>query len=72
MTAGSHGQIAFASRTWKSPDAQPISISLHGSRYEAMFLLGPEDWIKTDLGLWSISNDGRRLGLGAVREVVFG
>jgi hypothetical protein len=70
MSPELHGQITFTSRTWKSTDAQPISISLHGSRYEAMLLLGAEDWIKTDLGLWSISDDGRRLQLSVVRGEV--
>ena len=58
-----HGQIHFTSRSWKSEDAQPISVSLRGSRYEAMLLLGPNDWIRTDLGSWAISQDGERLEL---------
>jgi hypothetical protein len=58
-----HGQIEFTSRTWKSENAQPISVSLRGSRYEAMLLLGPNDWIRTDLGFWAISQDEERLEL---------
>jgi hypothetical protein len=41
-----------------SEGAQPISVSLRGSSFEAMLLLGETDWIRTDLGAWAISRDG--------------
>jgi len=59
----SHGQINFTSRNWKSTNAEPVSVSLRGSRYEAMLLLGHGDWIRTDLGFWSISSNEDRLAL---------
>ncbi len=63
VRARDHGQISFASRHWMSEEAQPISVSLRGSCFEAMLLLGEEDWIRTDLGTWGISQDGQRLAL---------
>jgi hypothetical protein len=44
-----YGQIDFTSRSWKSENAQPISVSLRGLRYEAM--------------LWAISPNEDRLEL---------
>jgi hypothetical protein len=70
MTSELHGQIVFTSRSWKSAEAQPISISLSHSRYEAMLLIGSGDWIKTNLGYWSISNDGRRVELRPATEMI--
>lgn len=57
------GQISFTSRDWMSVGVQPISVSLRGSCFEAMLLLGEEDWIRTDLGTWTISQHGHRFGL---------
>lgn len=59
----SHGRISFANRDWRSAGVQPISVSLRGQRYEAMILIGATDWIRTDLGQWAISGDGKRLVL---------
>jgi hypothetical protein len=59
----SHGRISFASRAWRSEGVQPISVSLHGPRYEAMLLISVKDWIETDLGRWTITEDGNRLAL---------
>jgi hypothetical protein len=59
----SNGQISFATLAWRSAGVQPISVSLRGVRYEAMVLMGKEDWIETDLGRWVVSKDGRRLAL---------
>jgi len=36
---------------------------LRGPRYEAMVLMGATDWIKTDLGRWTVSADSKRLAL---------
>jgi hypothetical protein len=58
-----HGQTSFASRAWRSDGVQPISVSLRGARYEAMFLMGATDWIQTNLGQWAISGDQKRLVL---------
>jgi hypothetical protein len=59
----SHGQIVFSSPSWRSSAAQPISVSLREPRYEAMMLIGQYDWLRTDLGVWMISNDHARLEL---------
>jgi hypothetical protein len=58
-----HGRISFASRAWISDGVQPISVSLRGSRYEAMVLMSATDWIQTNLGHWAISGDQKRLVL---------
>jgi len=63
LSAKHHGHISFASRHWMSEGAQPISVSLRGSSFEAMLLLGETDWITTDLGTWAISRDGRSFTL---------
>ena len=63
LSALHHGQISFTSRHWMSEGAQPISVSLRGSSFEAMLLLGGTDWIKTDLGTWAISRDGHSFTL---------
>lgn len=63
VRAHQHGHISFVYRGWMSDGAQPISVSLRGSSFEAMLLLGQEDWIKTDVGTWVISLDGQRLVL---------
>lgn len=63
MKTQDHGHISFSSRDWMSGGVQPISVSLRGSRFEAILLLGEEDWIRTDLGTWTISQDGHRFAL---------
>jgi hypothetical protein len=65
VNEASIGRISFTSPGWRSPGVQPISVSLRGLRYEAMVLMGPEDWIETDLGRWFVSADSRRLVLTA-------
>jgi hypothetical protein len=57
------GRISFTSRAWRSDGVQPISVSLRGSRYEAMVLMSATDWIQTSLGQWEISGDRQRLVL---------
>lgn len=63
VRAQDHGHISFASRHWMSQGTKPISVSLRGSCFEAMLLLGEKDWIRTDLGTWAISQDGHRFAL---------
>jgi hypothetical protein len=63
VRAQDHGHISFTSRDWMSEGVLPISVSLRGSRFEAMLLLGKEDWIRTDLGTWTISRNSDRFAL---------
>lgn len=63
VSDASNGRISFSSPAWKSPRVQPISVSLTGNRYEAMLLMGPGDWIDSELGRWSVSVDSCRLAL---------
>ena len=63
LNAETHGQVSFSLRSWKSPTAQPISVSLRPPRYEAMLLIGNQDWIQTDVGIWMMSADSSRLEL---------
>jgi hypothetical protein len=66
-----HGHISFSSRDWMSGGVQPISVSLRGSCFEAILLLGEEDWIRTDLGTWMISQDGHRFVLHTLKSNAF-
>lgn len=50
-----HGQICFERPGWSSPALQPISISRKRERYEAVLLMGLDDWLNSDLGRWQIS-----------------
>src|SRR5260370_30107251 len=59
MTTQDHGHISFSSRDWMSGGVQPISVSLRGSCFEVILLLGEEDWIRTDLG----SGRSRKMGI---------
>ncbi len=60
---GVQGQILFDSPDWSSPGVQPISISRKGMRFEAMLLMRPDAWIRSELGTWQITPDGRTLSL---------
>jgi hypothetical protein len=63
-----HGPISFASRAWISDGVQPISVSLRGTRYEAMVLMTSKDWIDTGLGRWIVGENSRSLVLDVARE----
>lgn len=58
-----HGAISFAQPSWKSAGVRPISISLRGERYEAMLLLGVQDWVESDVGRWQIDRFHCRIAL---------
>jgi hypothetical protein len=51
---------------------QPISISLRGPRYEAMLLMGAADWVRSELGRWTVDGSGTRLSLGDCGEESLG
>jgi hypothetical protein len=68
LNAVDHGPIFFDKPGWRSSGVHPISISLRGSKYEAILLLGMADWIQTDLGRWRITADGRYLALSDEQE----
>jgi hypothetical protein len=63
-----HGAIPFSKPGWKSAGVRPISISLHGEKYEAMLLFGNGDWVESDLGRWFVDQSGCRIRLNIVRE----
>jgi len=68
LNSADHGSIRFKEEGWRSSGVQPISISMRRQRYEAMLLVGPEDWIQSELGRWRIDPAGRRLMLMACDE----
>jgi len=70
LKSAEHGAIQFAKPGWKSAGVRPISISLHGQRYEAMLLLGPGDWVESDLGRWQVVQAECRIQLNEVSEGV--
>ena len=51
-----------------SDGVQPISVSLRGTRYEAMVLMTSKDWIDTGLGRWIVGEDCRSLVLEVAHE----
>jgi len=57
------GPIRFQKPGWKSEDIQLISASVRRDRYEVMALLGPNDWIESSIGHWTLSRDCSRLVL---------
>lgn len=57
------GQILFKDRAWCSAELQPISISRRHNHYEAMFLMRPNDWLKTSIGTWRLNQAQRSLML---------
>ena len=61
-----HGAIQFGKPGWRSAGVNPISISLRGPRYEAMLLLGDQDWVESDLGRWQVDPSQCRLRLSEV------
>ena len=68
LKSAEHGAIPFAKPGWKSAGVRPISISLHGEKYEAMLLFGNGDWVESDLGRWFVDQSGCRIRLNIVRE----
>ena len=58
-----HGSIRFDMPGWKSSGVQPISISLRGSRFEAMLLMGTNEWVSSDCGRWEVDAKRNRLVL---------
>jgi hypothetical protein len=68
LNSAAHGSIQFDKPGWKSSGVQPISISLRGSRYEAMLLMGAADWIQSDLGRWIVDVADNRLSLSDREE----
>ncbi len=58
-----HGSIRFRQPGWMSTGVIPISISMRGPRFEAMLLIGPDDWVQSDVGRWRVSADRNSLSL---------
>lgn len=63
-----HGSIQFDEPGWRSSGVRPISISLRAPRYEAMLLMGKQDWVETALGRWQIDPSNCRLLLSDNKE----
>ena len=63
-----HGMIRFRQPGRMSYGVMPISISMKGSRFEAMLLIGANDWIESDLGRWRVSANGDGLSLSGGRD----
>jgi hypothetical protein len=61
LTDRVHGGINFDDPGWRSPGVKPISVSLRPPRYEAMVLMGTEDFVRTETGEWQLAADHRNL-----------
>lgn len=62
------GSIQFDRPGWRSSGVRPISISLRAPRYEAMLLMGEQDWVETDLGRWHVSPSSCKLLLSETKK----
>jgi hypothetical protein len=62
-----HGMIRFRQPGWRSSGVTPISISMRGSRFEAMLLIRTDDWIECDLGCWRMNANGTGVSLSCSR-----
>jgi hypothetical protein len=60
---GTHGQIRFDLPNWRSSGVRPVSVSRRNHRFEAILLMGPDDWIRSDIGQWEVEEKGGRLVL---------
>jgi len=68
LNSSDHGAIAFDQLGWKSAKVQPVSVSQRAFRYEAMLLMGDQDWVQSDLGRWRVDPSGCRLVLAETDE----
>lgn len=57
------GPIRFQEPHWKSDGMKLLSVSLRRKRYEVIALMSATDWIKSNVGSWTLSQDRRRLVL---------
>jgi len=71
INSADHGSVRFKEAGWRSSGVQPISISLRQQRYEAMLLMGSDDWVRSELGRWQIDATGTRLALSDCGEEIF-
>lgn len=49
-----HGRFDFGSRGWRSPKTRVIAVSQLRETQEAMLLMRPRDWVRTELGFWRL------------------
>lgn len=61
LNLSDHGSIQFDEPGWRSSGVRPVSISLRAPRYEAMLLMGEQDWVETDSGRWQVDPSTCRL-----------
>jgi hypothetical protein len=54
-TSAIHGRIDFHSDDWKASTAAVIAASQLRDAQEVMLLLKPGDWVRTDCGLWRLT-----------------
>jgi len=61
VTSELHGRMDFDSGQWKSPSAAMIAASQLREAQEAMLLMKPGDWVRTNCGFWRLTTtDGER------------
>jgi hypothetical protein len=71
LNSAEHGLIRFRKPGWMSSGVKPISISMRGSRFEAMLLIRIDDWIESDLGRWCLNANGSGLSLSCSQNGEF-
>jgi hypothetical protein len=59
LTSDEHGIIDYTIPGWKSTNVKPIAVSQLRQQQEAMFLMNPGDWIRTNCGVWCLTNSTR-------------
>jgi len=50
-----HGRLDFLFSGWKSPHAQVIAASQRDQAQEAMLLMKPGDWVRSNCGFWRLA-----------------
>jgi hypothetical protein len=51
------GRIRVGTEGWRSEDIWVISLSEDGERQEAMLLMPPDSWVRSDLGKFALEPD---------------
>jgi hypothetical protein len=70
LSGDEYGRFNFSDLTWKSHTVLPIAVSNLRQKQEALLLMKPGDWVRTNLGVWRLKapNAGKHAALELYRE----
>jgi hypothetical protein len=74
VSANQFGTFDCPRQRLESDSVQAIAVSQAGTRQEAMLLMKPLDWVRTELGLWQLRTGSipERTRLELVEDAVIG